>query len=1064
MARLLDVTHGVVDFGYYYTRRFEEVGFYLNELLSLGHSFLVTCHASALFVDAAGEEQELHMPALQPVLFDPDHPGPVIDDLIQNIWEELTNPEGYMNIEGSGWTMIPGTNTYWVNTIRYQPNNNAEPSNRNSYDPSQVGDDPDDPPVTTDMTGRVTDTFLLSLAAHFVQRKHHHTRLVYAGLCETWLREQGLVPGSDVTSKINPTSLGEWHERVYKYNIRIFSSHGNVIYSWCPPDDNSEYINILWKNNKFSYITNLWALLNEKNNRQFCDACKKFHAHEELCKQRIKATKSINITIPEFPKGLHNCVIYADFESYICAGEHRPSGYALVLVNNEGQILDNIVINYLITEDIAEHFVKSIVKVLNYYVLTRNNDMVAIRPNICPLCGISVMSGPKTIGKNYVNGVYGTHHKDCWDDYRNCCYVMFHNFRGYDSHYVLREVMKHCNVDTLRGKSFEKFDLISCTANMAKFTFKDTFNFLSYSLATLVKNVTTFHHTPPQYRHSKGVFPYDWFDNPNKLRENALPSAVHWYNKLTGEFIDPTPAREVWLKEEFRTFGEYHNFYMNLDVLQLCDVFEEFRFAVHGEFQLDPIYCQGSPSLTWQLCLEQCGKEIKLIKDISVYLDIQKNIRGGISQVMTRHMNTLTRGGSILYLDINSLYSACMEDSVPLLYCSEIKELPTNWQQFADPKNEYTALLCVDLIYPAHLHDAHRYYPLAPHKYNGRLCTTFLDKNFYLTHARNLKFYTDNGMIIGKFHYGYIFTQGPVLKKYVKSNIEKRKEASALGDKVRVGLYKLLNNSLYGKTCENKFKYRKYAVKDRFVGIWGKTNPFMFKSRNWLEINDKILCEQDNSSVRLDKPIQIGFTVLEFAKLKMYEFVYALQKYFPEVQLLYTDTDSLMMWFPYPEPQKKLVDSPLAPKFDFEKSPEWFNVRTINTDKVSGLWSLEADKPIVEFIGLRAKTYAIRYQDGTTTLKNKGIIKSAKESEEDRALEFIDYARCLYEDKQIYVDQILIRSKLHSIHTMEQRKLALSSYDSKRAILADKITTLPFGYQGERYADASTIQPSSDNL
>lgn len=1058
MARLLDVSAGPVNYGYYYSKSFEEVTYYIQQLLDLNESFLCTVHTSALFTNAAGEEQELHMSALQPVLFDPEDPPVVFEDKIQNLWEDLTNPEAYENIEGSGWTLIPGTFTYWVNTILYQPNNDPHPSERSAFSPAP-GSDPDDPPVTDDIIPVLTDTFLLSLAAHFVPKRRHHTRLMYTRLCQDWVQAQGLMPGDTSRgSKITPSSLGEWHQNVYKYNIRVFGSHGNVIYHWFPPEDTSEYIDLLWNNNKFSYITNLFALLKEKRDRHFCMACKKFHAHQELCKNSIKPARSEKVYFPEFPQGRHCMVVYADFESYIKQGEHYPSGYYLLAIV-DGLPFANICCNMTISDEIAEHFIKSLITICDRFTKTSDTK----RSEVCGICGSPVVEAG-IYARNYINGVYAKNHNDCWDDHRNCAFVFFHNFRGYDSHYILREVMKHTDVRTLRGKSFEKFDLISCVSVNSRFTFKDTFNFFPQSLANLVKNVTNWRYTPPDARHSKGIFPYDWFDNPRKLFDTCLPPPSAWYNKLTNTLVDPEPAYALFANKDMLSFADYHNYYMRIDVTQLADVFEEFRDTVLSEFSLDPVYLQGAPSLTWQLCLQQNPTEMKVITDPHIYLDIQSSIRGGISQVMTRYCNVNTRGGDILYLDINSLYSACMEDSLPTKLVSQVDELPANWEQLAKSDNPHTGLFCVDLYYPEHLHDKHRFYPLAPHKFNNRLCATFEDREMYLCHARNLKFYLDNGMLLGKFYYGYIFEQKKVLQKYVQSNIIKRQEASGRNDKVGIQLYKLLNNSLYGKTCENKFKYRKYSVKDPFVGIWGKRNPFMFKSRNWLEVDNKILCEEDNSSITLDKPIQIGFTVLEFAKLRIYDFYYTMMKFFPEVELLYTDTDSLMMWFPYKEPQKHIIDSPLAFKLDFEKTPDWFNVRTIQTDKVSGLWSLEADKRIVEFVGLRAKTYAIKFEDGSTTLKNKGIVRSAEEAEEHRPLEFEDYTKCLFEDKQIYVDQMLIRSKMHNVSTIKQRKLALSSYDAKRVVLADKVTTLPYGYKGEMFKDDSTIKPSADNL
>nr|QTE04001.1 MAG: structural protein [Motacilla densovirus] len=1062
MARFLDVDSPPL-FGYFYSTSFDDIIFYLRELISVyNESYLCTAHASAIFVHSNGEERELHMSALNPILFDPADPPMVFDDRVQNMFDDLTNPEAYENIEGSGWTIIPNTFTYWVNTIRYQPNNNPDPNNHNVVDhPTDDPDDPDnDHAYSSDVNHVLNDSFLLSLAAYHVPKSGHTSRLLYKRRCERWVTEKGLSPPPG-SARLNLGTIAAWHESVYDYHIRIFSEHGNVIYHNYFPKNNPDkpIIDILHKNKKFSLITNLWTLLKEKRDRPFCSACKKFHSHNELCANTISAARSENISAPELPSNLHSLVFYCDFESFIKNNHHHPSGYAICMVLN-GQLVKNVIIDYLHTPDVAEHFIKTIISLCNDYCKSNNPT------HLCGICDFPIQGGSYVIARNYINGREGSHHSNCWEDMRNCAYVFFHNFRGYDSHYVLAQAIRHSDINALRGKSFEKFDLISCSSGpFARYSFKDTYNFLSNSLAQLVKNVVDWRFTPPEGRTSKGVFPYDWFDDPEKLEYRNLPPKEFWFNKLTQSELDFQYAQKIWEERQMTSFRDYHSYYMSLDTIQLADVFEEFRRAVYAEFNVDPVYCQGSPSLTWQLCLNKYAEKIKVITDVNVYIDIQRNIRGGIAQVMTRHVDVSKKGGDILYLDINSLYSSCMEEKMPTSYVAKLTELPPNWmEKFADPTSDYTALMCVDLHYPPHLHDNHRFYPLAPHKYNNRLCATFVDKENYLTHARNLKFYLDNGLVLIKFHYMYIFKQDSILKEYVSSNIEKRQIASRNENKVLIQLYKLLNNSLYGKTCENKFKYRKYAVRDPFEGIWGKKNPFMFKSRNWLEIDNKILCEQDNTSITLDKPIQIGFTVLEFAKLKMYSFVYDLFKYFPEAELIYTDTDSLMIWFPYKDPQKKIIDSPLCFKLDFEKTPDWFGVRTVNTDKVSGLWSLEADKKIKQFVGLRAKTYAIEFEDGSTTLKNKGIIRNAREEDKRKPLEMGDYLECLYTGKDVYVEQIMIRSKKHEISTHTQRKLALSSSDEKRVILADKITTLPFGYQGDMYMDDNVILPSDDNL
>nr|QTE03997.1 MAG: PolB [Motacilla cinerea parvoviridae sp.] len=160
------------------------------------------------------------------------------------------------------------------------------------------------------------------------------------------------------------------------------------------------------------------------------------------------------------------------------------------------------------------------------------------------------------------------------------------------------------------------------------------------------------------------------------------------------------------------------------------------------------------------------------------------------------------------------------------------------------------------------------------------------------------------------------------------------------------------------------------------------------------------------------------------------------------------------------DPQNMLYEK--AREFlDFEKVPSSWTVSTPGTDKQSGLWSLEVTKPIKEYIGLRAKCYAIKTED-SEILKNKGIIKNAIDIENRMPLSFDSYYTALFNDEEIYVSQNFIQSKVHEISSIVQKKLALSSYDEKRMVLADKITTLPWGYKGELYADKHNCTQTSN--
>ncbi len=69
----------------------------------------------------------------------------------------------------------------------------------------------------------------------------------------------------------------------------------------------------------------------------------------------------------------------------------------------------------------------------------------------------------------------------------------------------------------------------------------------------------------------------------------------------------------------------------------------------------------------------------------------------------------------------------------------------------------------------------------------------------------------------------------------------------------------------------------------------------LFKDRSVIT-DDLVAVSMQKSKVVLDKPMQIGFAVLELSKLRMFNFYYnvMMPKYGPEkLTLLFTDTDSL---------------------------------------------------------------------------------------------------------------------------------------------------------------------------
>ncbi|XP_011859250.1 PREDICTED: uncharacterized protein LOC105556758 [Vollenhovia emeryi] len=96
---------------------------------------------------------------------------------------------------------------------------------------------------------------------------------------------------------------------------------------------------------------------------------------------------------------------------------------------------------------------------------------------------------------------------------------------------------------------------------------------------------------------------------------------------------------------------------------------------------------------------------------------------------------------------------------------------------------------------------------------------------------------------------------------------------------------------------------------------------------------------------------------------------------------------------------------------------------------------------MMEFVGLRAKMYALRVDGKKDTKKAKGV----KSNVVARTISFDDYTHCLRDEIEMTRQQSCIRSKLHQVYTISETTIALSPYDDKRYVMPDSTDTLPWG-------------------
>ena len=168
----------------------------------------------------------------------------------------------------------------------------------------------------------------------------------------------------------------------------------------------------------------------------------------------------------------------------------------------------------------------------------------------------------------------------------------------------------------------------------------------------------------------KGHYPYEYMDAWSRFEETALPLKEAFYSELKREGIsddDYAHAQAVWQAFECKNLGDFHDKYLETDVLLLADVFENFRETCLKHYKLDPAHYYTSPGLSWDALLKYTGINLELLTDVNKHLFVERGLRGGISMESRRYCKANNRHLSdynpqeetsyIMYYDANNLYS-----------------------------------------------------------------------------------------------------------------------------------------------------------------------------------------------------------------------------------------------------------------------------------------------------------------------------------------------------------------------------------------------------------------------
>ena len=352
----------------------------------------------------------------------------------------------------------------------------------------------------------------------------------------------------------------------------------------------------------------------------------------------------------------------------------------------------------------------------------------------------------------------------------------------------------------------------------------------------------------------------------------------------------------------------------------------------------------------------------------------------------------------------------------------------------------------VDLEYPTELWQQHNDYPLAPERVNidgvEKLICHFKPRKNYVVHFVNLMQYLEMGMILTAVHKGISFNQSPWMEPYIRKNTELRKCASNSFEK---DFFKLMNNSVFGKTIENIRKRQNIIlVDDRDKALKLSSRPNL--DRSTIFDPTLVAIHVKKTEVYFNKPIYVGQAILDLSKKLMFDFHYNYirDKYNDRAELLFTDTDSLL-YLIHTDDFYKDISIDIKDKFDTSDYPpnHESGILTGVNKKVIGMFKDEvAGQQITHFVGLRPKLYSFKVEDERSEEKIVKKCKGIKKNVVKKGINFEDYVNCLFSGEKKMKSMKIITSENHDIYSKEINKIALSANDDKREVVEDRVHNL----------------------
>ena len=837
-------------------------------------------------------------------------------------------------------------------------------------------------------------------------------------------------------AKLNENFGGAFTGFNWVFVDRFLMPLANVDYTQGRARPKSKFIQYDSAAGMWRYIYDI-TMLKIPANYNWCNKCVLFHhARERRCWKRSNVDYADEYR--RFERTTARLVLYGDFESYDVLHDHKISGLSVQSswLDDPDRQDEELILSmrdYPNEGEFGKHFLEYIDYnfLRDQYILNRIG-----RCSVCNSYGQTYVPSFSNIVGADNGAAYCEAHLDL--DAVSIP-IFFHNGTRYDMAHILTMIIPNLAPQTIReintiSKSVNRLETVNIRLdNGYILSFRDSLKHLTASVAQLAKTI-------PGQVIEKGDFPYEWFDDLNKLTLPELPPPGElWYSSLTGKTADGEEAHRIFNEKGFTTVQEYHDYYMSRDVEILRKAFTAHRHNMINKFGVDPSRYNGTPSVAITVCKKMMGVNENYWNSLppanikkEMYEVSYANIRGGITLACKRYQH---KGeGQICYLDINSMYSSVMRyKKFPIGSTFQkiegitieqfMRDYVDNVEYGEDTEKGFFAIIDCE---PSDA--AMETYTIPPVEapWGTGLNNTWEPIKSQMFQYNRIRQMLNHQYRITDVLTVYTYKHAACYQGAMEEFHTERAAAKARGDKGMDMSMKLSSNSSYGKTCERGDKYRDLKISPVTEGDAEFAEEIGLLNVTDSEGNPVRMTLVRPDSVEMKNAPWHGFSILEYSK----EIFYSGQHTFLSAgaEILYCDTDSMILYSPDPNFYDRLLD-------------EHSDIVCPSGDKTPMMWELEDHQDaILEVFAVSPKCYFLSYvdQERRPLDKHKGITNSTILTREQ-------YYDAIFYQHIISVPQTTLRLDKDTIHFHMSQKIALQAKNGKRIVAQDGIHTYAIG-------------------